>query len=193
MGIAWPDRGIHSAEEASVCSTCHTMTASGIGHGLALYPAGVADKAHKGGSDCAADCHAWLPADLQPGALLMESSSGHGRLYRKGYIRRKGPATIRFARIGPGCGGCHNARTRRHGSIVGCVDCHDFAYRKSLSLHERHVEVLESTTGSGMGGPCASCHPAEKGGEIGSFRAACYNCHPSGHAPYFTGFRKGSP
>jgi len=174
LQMAWPDRGVHSAEEASVCSACHPMTAGGIGHGQALYPAGVAEKALKGGSDCAVACHTWLSEDLQPGVLLMGSTDGHGRVFREGYTRRKGSAAVRFARIKPGCGGCHNARTSRHGAMLGCVDCHDFAYGKSSGLHARHTKIS---------GACASCHAAEKGGETGPFRTACYNCHASGHAP----------
>lgn len=200
----WTKRGSHDPVALADCAGCHPTDADGIGHGIRTfrYP----DSVFAGGTDCAGPCHGWVPGNatatgfapaegtppswtgsLRPGALLAAADNGHARLWRDG-ARPADPDRFGYGAFNPGCGGCHQVATEDHGHVPGCIDCHRFG-RMRGPLHAVHVtaiadavDAIDPELGGSGGTFCDYCHAdAESPGPRA--RAACYNCHLSGHQP----------
>ncbi len=166
ISFPWSRRGSHGPAEREGCQGCHPVYRRTSGHGLAGYSEQGERAAFRGGEDCAAACHGWLPADatalgfspssgptsshrgsLRPGDLLAEDAAaggGHGRLWSRGYVEadddeRAATLGLRVARLEAGCGGCHNRFDSTHGAIAVCTDCHDLDSSDARGGHERHV------------------------------------------------------
>jgi len=185
-GLPWPARGWHDAAALQNCAVCHPYRPQdGLGHSLLSYP--DVQAVFKPGGSCATGCHTWLDPAMAPDKLLGGADNGHARIWLLG-VRPKVPQDYRFAAFNPGCGGCHNVASENHGAIAGCLDCHRMGGPGSAS-HDRHTQVIEGNQAKldpqavVAGAPtCGWCHtPAS--GETGRSRAACYNCHLSGHQP----------
>lgn len=208
--LRWPRRGHHPEMDAGACGDCHPVRADGLGHGVSQYGASAREQAHAaGGASCATSCHGWvggeraiappydaeaLPTlvdDVSPEGLLSAIEDGpHARLWRQGFVAEAQDDEWVFQLIGPGCGGCHNARVPRHGTVPQCSDCHAFGAIGDR-LHQVHLQAIGA--GQAQLDPaaddrdsCAYCHNrnapgAEDPDEV--YRAACYNCHLSGHQP----------
>jgi hypothetical protein len=159
-----------------------------------------------GGQACAtAQCHPWLGAattatgfadasgkprdwtgSLRPADLLAASTGAHHDLWLAGG-RPQNPDAIGFLAFRPGCGACHTLGSDAHGQVPGCLDCHRFGGAQG-PLHQAHVKAISAgqatndPEGAKQGLLCEYCHAAESGiTPLG--RAACYNCHLSGHQP----------
>lgn len=200
--LAFVKRGHHPAYKLSQCADCHPVSSQGARHGMAQYPRAVRAVAFSGGKSCASGCHQWLgksvtstgfkPAtgtapiykgSLRPHDLLTAASDGHSRIYRQGYVKKKGDA-ITIRRIKPGCAGCHSVRNDKHGTTSGCVDCHEFG-RTTSAQHKKHVDVIAEARaavdpGNAKATTCDYCHGLSKTPTVLK-NAACYNCHLSGH------------
>ena len=172
-GFEWIKRGYHDEEALKSCSPCHN-TLDETKHGGFFYPVYSHDEMYVA-ENCAGSCHRWLYlTPWEPQILLMEDGNPHGVLYRRGY---KGESRrIKLSEIKPGCGGCHSVLYNRHGSVPECLTCHNFYYEGGESdPHSAHLARLGNNESS-----CGWCH-----GGYGDprYRAACYNCHESGHNP----------
>ncbi len=170
--IEWIKRGYHDEESLRDCSPCHN-TLEDNEHGGFFYPAYSREQFYSP-AGCANACHKWLYCtSWDPAVLLSESGNPHGDLFRRGY--EGNTRSIMLAEIKPGCGGCHSVAEVRHGAIPGCLDCHDFYTGSNTDEHSLHLERLADDNS-----PCTWCH----GGYGGTkYKAACYNCHESGHNP----------
>ncbi len=184
-GLPWPARGWHDAAALQNCAVCHPYRPEdGLGHSLLGYP-DVAAVFQPGGT--CTGCHGWLDPSMQPETLLKGADNGHARIWLLG-VRPKVPQDYRFAAFNPGCGGCHNVASENHGAIAGCLDCHRMGGPGSAS-HDKHTKLIADNQAKldpqavTAGTPtCGWCHTPDSG-ETGRSRAACYNCHLSGHQP----------
>jgi len=129
------------------------------------------------------------PADLL--AVAAEADLGHGRVWRDGYVEPEEPDDdhdalgLRVNVMESGCGGCHNSFSDDHGALSMCTDCHDLGFASSRGSHERHVariddDVARRAPALADTPSCAFCH-CDDGSPDSLCRAACYNCHVSGH------------
>ena len=185
-GLPWPARGRHDYVSLMNCPMCHPSRPSdGLGHGFLAYPEPA--RVFAPADTCARTCHTWLPDALAPDTLLGAADNGHSRIWRAG-VRPKQLADYRFGAFNPGCGGCHNVAAENHGATLGCLDCHRMGAPGQAS-HDAHVKLIED--GQAQYDPeakaaavasCDYCHAPETG-ETPRSRAACYNCHLSGHQP----------
>jgi hypothetical protein len=167
--LDWARRGHHPSEPGD-CGGCHPVDGDGVGHGLSVYP--DPGTAFTAGQDCATGCHGWVAQS--PASLLEAADNAHSRLWREG--ARFPPGQGRVSALRPGCGGCHNLQAEAHGTITTCLQCHAFGGMGG-DLHAGHLAALQADAE-----PCAWCH-VEDGLSPERWRAACYNCHPSGHQP----------
>ncbi len=186
FGLPWVARGRHDYISLNNCQMCHPHRPSDkLGHGFLAYPdpADVFASARS----CAATCHTWLPDALAPDTLLRGAENGHSRVWRDG-VRPQVVANYRFGAFNAGCGGCHNISSEDHGATPGCLDCHKMG-APGVASHDAHVKLIE--VGQALYDPeakaasvasCEYCH-APDAGETQRSRAACYNCHLSGHQP----------
>ena len=211
--LKWIKRGRHASADEAGCGTCHPVYSDGRGHPVSQYGDGIRAMAHaKGGTGCAGPCHGWLKGEVEakgfpdaaglpttvmvpgdPEALLKAGDNAHSALWRDGYQPEVPPAGIHAVILAPGCAGCHNLGYDSHGKIATCTECHDFDGQTG-ALHEGHVTAIGA--GQGANDPenpdrttCVYCHnfsdPEDEPDEV--YRAACYNCHLSGHQPLDAG------
>jgi len=210
LQVEWVPRGRHDDASSRTCSLCHPVFADGRGHTSSAYPEAAQLLAHAtGGQDCAVGCHVWLgeeqlarrfpDADGQlrlvavaakPGDLLTGSENAHSALWRDGYVPNRSDPAVRSGIVAPGCAGCHNFRLEGHGLVATCTDCHAFG-ASSGQLHNAHLAAIEAGRAANDPAhtdrdPCLYCHDfndPDVGLPDRTYRAACYNCHLSGHQP----------
>ena len=202
--VVWPRRGRHDDVAPARCTTsCHPVSSQGLRHGLSVYPPGAHELAFAPATDCAARCHLWLPTtarsegfapaageapaydgSFRPADLLAAVETGHTRIFDQGY---EGDFTARYvARLKPGCAGCHNVQSERHGALVGCMGCHRMR-GSGEELHWMHVDRINERRadvdpGHADDTACSYCHGfSSERSELTA--GACYNCHLSGHQP----------
>jgi len=199
------ERGHHPKYTLAECSTCHPVSAEGVRHGMSQYPATSRAKVFKPETCAKSTCHTWLgtsgtstgfkpksgaapsySGSLRPGDLLASATDGHAQLYKKGYSKSaaKTAKGIKVGRIMPGCVGCHNTQTDKHGETPGCLDCHTMG-GSTGKLHGRHVTAITSRRadidpGNAAASSCDYCHGFSST-KTTLKNAACYSCHLSGH------------
>ena len=204
--LGWVGRGHHELSEESRCAECHPVYVRTSGHGISSYPAASQAEAFEPAVDCAAECHQWIPAfadvrsstrvgysgSLRPGDLLaadLAAGGSHGGIWRQGLVPAEDSpeqSELRVDLLDAGCGGCHNRFSGRHGATFTCTACHDLEADSVDGGHEAHVDRIDQRYPDGAptadGQACGVCHC--RGQEPDALcRAACYNCHLSGHAP----------
>ncbi len=197
-------RGNHPPYKAGQCAPCHPVSAEGIRHGLSQYPTDSRASAFKP-QTCAAACHPWLKksvtsagftpktgaaptysGSLRPADLLAAATDKHASIYKQGYnkAQAKTGKGIKVGRIMPGCVGCHNTQTDKHGETPACMHCHTMG-GSSGTLHKAHVDAITSgraavDPGNAARSSCDYCHGFSA--TVGNLKnAACYSCHLSGH------------
>lgn len=204
LTFGWVERGRHPKYTLKECSSCHPVSAEGVRHGMSQYPPESRANAFKPES-CAASCHQWLgksvtsagfkpksgaapsySGSIRPGDLLAAAGDGHALLYKKGYSKsaarvQKG---IKVGRILPGCAGCHNTQSDKHGETPACLNCHTMG-GSSGKLHGRHVTAITQKRaaidpGNAAASTCDYCHGFSST-KTNLKNAACYSCHLSGH------------
>ncbi len=202
LGLSWARRGVHPADALSdgACDSCHPVDAQGIGHGVRAYPEAAAKLAFAGGESCGGTCHSWLPEDLamapfgddgpswqgsaRPADLLTAGDNAHSKLWQEGFVASVTSLSLKMSQYRPGCGGCHNLADESHGAMLSCLDCHKLTDGDG-NTHSQHIAIigsrLEQRNPTGPASACAYCHMDDDYAQVG--RAACYNCHLSGHQP----------
>jgi len=196
--LEWPRRGRHPDYDSRDCCTCHLTDASGLGHGSRTYP---------DPEECQGRCHAWLKPEIkssgfaipggdsltysgpaEPETLLSAAENRHAQIFREGYQRPEGNSDrIKVSQLSAGCRGCHNHFFPDHGSISACTDCHSFDTPDQGAGHLKHLAYIsarqtELNPAAAGGEACVYCHGLSPGADT-FYRAACYNCHLSGHQP----------
>ena len=200
LGLRLPQRGHHTP--GSTCGDCHpTGSGPGARHGERRYPTEALGALFEPGTGCASsECHPWLgdveitgfgnggfTGSQDPFSLLTGASNKHRQIFEEGFHVEGRDTSLRIASIRAGCGACHNNFHGDHGGLPDCTDCHVFQYDSNGGLHAQHTESIAATIderhpdGPGQSS-CLFCHGfAADSHEF--YRAACYNCHLSGHQP----------
>lgn len=189
LTFQWVKRGRHP-EDTQTCEGCHLLENVVEGHTLSIYPADVLGKLYSPGTDCASACHSWLgdnvssgekfSGSFRPGTLLDSGDNAHSRIFKEGFRGDPANLNLNLVFLPPGCGGCHNFGTTKHGWIPVCLDCHTFlnttatGTSKFTSLHDEHSTLSQNV--------CNNCHSSQEPPDEQS-RGVCYNCHLSGHNP----------
>ena len=203
LTFGFMERGHHPVYTVAQCATCHPVSAEGVRHGMSQYPVTARANAFKP-QTCAAACHPWLTksitssgfkpktgaaptysGSLRPGEMLAAATDGHATLYKQGYsksaAKKKG---IKVGRILPGCVGCHNTQSDKHGETPSCLNCHTLG-GSSGTLHKVHTDAITKARaandpGNAAASTCDYCHGFSATGNTLK-NAACYSCHLSGH------------
>ena len=196
--LEWPHRGRHPVYNSGDCCACHLTDASGLGHGSRTY---------SDPEECQGSCHVWLKPEIkssgfailggealsysasaEPETLLSAAENSHAQIFREGYQRLEGNYDrIKVSQLSPGCRGCHNHFFPDHGSLSVCTDCHNFGTPDKGAEHLSHLAYIsarqnELNPAAAGGEACVYCHGFSPGADT-FYRAACYNCHLSGHQP----------
>lgn len=203
LTFGFMERGNHPTYTLKQCADCHPVSAQGVRHGMSQYPRSSRAVAFKP-QTCASACHPWLKksgssvgfspktgtaptytGSLRPGDLLAASTDGHATVYKSGYskaaAKNKG---IKVGRILPGCVGCHNTQSDKHGETPACLNCHTLG-GSSGTLHKAHVDAITKgratiDPGNSAASSCDYCHGfSSTASKLKN--AACYSCHLSGH------------
>lgn len=202
LGLSWPRRGNHpsSALAAGACHGCHPVDDQGIGHGVRAYPEAAAKAAFAGGESCGPGCHEWLGSGIvaapfgdggpvwqgsaDPADLLAAGDNAHTALWQDGYAGNGKGLSLKIGQFRPGCGGCHNLAEESHGAMLSCLHCHRMTGGDGKS-HSQHIAIInaqkDQVNPDGPDSACAYCHMEDGSQDVG--KAACYNCHLSGHQP----------
>jgi hypothetical protein len=202
LGLSWPRRGYHpqSALATEACQSCHPVDNQGIGHGIKAYPEVAAKLAFTGGESCGPGCHEWLGTTVaaapfgdggptwqgsaDPADLLAAGDNAHTALWQDGYAGNGKGLSLKIGQFRPGCGGCHNLAEESHGAMLSCLHCHRMTGGDGKS-HSQHIAIInaqkDQVNPDGPDSACAYCHMEDGSQDVG--KAACYNCHLSGHQP----------
>jgi hypothetical protein len=205
LNIPWSHRGRHvkGELEAAACASCHPVRSDGMGHEVRTWPGAYKGTVFSGGRNCAGSCHVWLSESVvsrgfvdsdggtpaytgsaRAASMLDEVQTAHTKIWKEGYSG--GSKQIKIAVLRPGCGGCHQAQSEYHGVVPSCLTCHNLGGSKG-ALHAAHVSSIKKNWDKfdpkrPQMTECAYCHYESAAAESRS-RAACHNCHLSGHQP----------